>query len=367
LADALGAVEEIVAMTDRVIEIRLSAPRPNLLQLLAQPEFAILREGRGTGPFKLRKERGADGELQLVREVPRLDGEETREEEVALTAVEARTGIEAFRAQKIDLLLGGTFADLPLAREASLPRNALQFDPVAGLFGLVPARNDGPVAEVEVRRLLSQAIDRGALIAALNVPDLLPRANILQGGLEGFAVVPSPEWFALPIADRRPALIAESDRLFGQEERPQLRIALPEGPGTDLLFQQLQRDWQLLGLELVRVKVGAAADLRLVDAVAPSTSPAWFLRQFRCAVRPVCIEEADTLLEGARATLVASERAALLAQAGQMMDEAQLFIPLAAPVRWSLVSNRVRGFAGNRFARHTLTSLRIPLGRNASE
>src|SRR5690242_15386143 len=37
LKDTLGAVEDIVAMTDRVIEIRLLAPRPNLLALLAQP------------------------------------------------------------------------------------------------------------------------------------------------------------------------------------------------------------------------------------------------------------------------------------------------------------------------------------------
>ena len=52
--EALGAVEEVVAMTDRVIEIRLAAPRPNLLQLLAQPEFALVREGVGSGPFRIR-------------------------------------------------------------------------------------------------------------------------------------------------------------------------------------------------------------------------------------------------------------------------------------------------------------------------
>ena len=52
LKDTLGAVEEVVAMTDRVIEIRLRAPRPNLLQLLAQPEFGLIREGQGTGPFQ---------------------------------------------------------------------------------------------------------------------------------------------------------------------------------------------------------------------------------------------------------------------------------------------------------------------------
>ena len=50
LKDALGAVQDVVAMTDRVIEIQLIAPRPNLLPLLAQPEFAIERGGYGTGP-----------------------------------------------------------------------------------------------------------------------------------------------------------------------------------------------------------------------------------------------------------------------------------------------------------------------------
>src|SRR5581483_8311432 len=53
IKDSLGAVDDIVAMADRVIEIRLLAPRPNLLSLLAQPELAILRGNVGTGPFQL--------------------------------------------------------------------------------------------------------------------------------------------------------------------------------------------------------------------------------------------------------------------------------------------------------------------------
>src|SRR3954466_194255 len=69
LKDTLGAVDDIVAMTDRVIEIRLLAPRPNLLAVLAQPEFAILRDGRlGSGPFEPAATRGPHGELRLARE-----------------------------------------------------------------------------------------------------------------------------------------------------------------------------------------------------------------------------------------------------------------------------------------------------------
>ena len=50
----------------------------------------------------------------------------------------------------------------------------------------------------------------------------------------------------------------------------------------------------------------------------------------------------------------------LFLEAARLMDDAQLFIPVAAPIRWSLVSGRVPGFAENPFARHTLVGLSDP-------
>ncbi|MDP8993554.1 MAG: ABC transporter substrate-binding protein, partial [Pseudomonadota bacterium] len=64
LKPILGLVERIEAMTDQVLEITLKSPRLNFLQLLAQPEMAILHENSGTGPY-----RGAprpDGTLLLT-------------------------------------------------------------------------------------------------------------------------------------------------------------------------------------------------------------------------------------------------------------------------------------------------------------
>lgn len=365
LKDALAAVDEIVAMTDRVVEIRLSAPRPHLLQILAQAELALVRDGQGSGPFHLEREPEDEadaedngGRLQLARAVPVADSEETQQEEVALGAAEARAAIALFKAKRTDLVLGGSFADLPHARAAELASDVLRFDPASGLFGLVPAREDGLIADEEMRRLLSQAIDRRALIATLEVPGLLPRSTLLEPGLDGIANPVPPEWAAVPIAERRTALAAEAGRLLGgDEERPILRIALPEGPGADLLLNRLANDWALLGIQVERAGPGIPADLTLVDRVAPSSSPAWFLRQFRCEVVAVCNEEADALIAAARAAPVDAQRAALLAEAARLMDEAQLFIPIAAPIRWSLVSNHVQGFAPNRFARHPLTGL----------
>lgn len=367
MKDTLGAVDEIVAMTDRVLEIRLRAPRPNLLQLLAQPEFALVREGQGSGPFRIAGGGAPAGAIPLERHVPGPDGEEERREDVWLRGATAPAAVRGFAAGDSDLLLGGTFAELPYARAVKLPRGALHFDPVSGLFGLAPARPGGPLADTEVRQLLAQAIDRDALIAALDVPKLVGRATVLEAGLDGVPDPVTPQWLAVAFADRRPGLAVTADRIFGSKERPTLRIALPGGPGAQLLFNRLAADWSVIGIKTERVAMGQPADLKLIDAVAPSTSPAWFVRQFRCEVAPICDGESEPLLDAARAAPVAAQRGALLAEVARRIDELQLFIPIAAPIRWSLVSNRIEGFAGNRFGRHTLTSLDQKLNREGAQ
>jgi peptide/nickel transport system substrate-binding protein len=99
------------------------------------------------------------------------------------------------------------------------------------------------------------------------------------------------------------------------------------------------------------------ADLALLDRVAPSVSPAWYLRSFRCGAAPICEPQADAPLEAARETLNAGERNRLLGEAERLMRDAVVFIPLAAPVRWSLVRD-LPGFRENRFAHHPLSDLR---------
>ena len=52
LKPLLLAIDSVEAMTGNVLEIGLKAPRPNFLQLLAQPEMAIVRGELGTGPYR---------------------------------------------------------------------------------------------------------------------------------------------------------------------------------------------------------------------------------------------------------------------------------------------------------------------------
>jgi peptide/nickel transport system substrate-binding protein len=163
------------------------------------------------------------------------------------------------------------------------------------------------------------------------------------------------------LTDRLPALRADADRLLGKD-KPVIVVALPEGPGADLLLAQLKRDWGAIGLNVEKAQSVGGADFALIDEVAPSSSSAWFVRRFRCGTAPICDSAADQLMDGARQTPIPAQRYALLAQAAARIDELQLFIPITAPVRWSLVSSRVQGFAGNRYARHTLTDLQQPAG-----
>jgi peptide/nickel transport system substrate-binding protein len=364
LKDSLGAVEDVVAMTDRVIEIRLLAPRPNLLSLLAQPELAILRDRDGTGPFTAAPSDVGGRELRLSRKIPGGDDEaEPQQEEVLLAGAASADAVRTFADDKADLVLGGTFADLPLAQRAKLPRGTLRFDPASGLFGLVPARGGGAFDDPAVRRLLAQALDRANYIGLLGVPGLAARATVLEPGLDGVPAPVAPAWFATPLGDRLATLRAQSDELFGTD-KPVVRIALPEGPGSDLLFRELGRDWGTIGLTVERAPNASNADFVLVDQVAPSASPAWFVRRFHCAVVPICDPQADELADAARQTPIAAQRYALLVQAAAKIDDAQLFIPIAAPIRWSLVSERIQGFAGNRYARHTLTDLAQQPGTN---
>ena len=367
LKDTLGAVDQVVAMTDRVIEIRLLAPRPYLLQLLAQPEYGLVRASVGIGPFRLPspdepvppEDPNAKMLGPSVYIAHRIVIPDARDpiETVRLYGGEAGPLIAAFTDKKIELLLGGTVSDLPLALRAKVPRGALRFDPVAGLFGLMPTARSDALQERDVRSLLSRAIDRQALIAALQVDGLAPRATLLQAGLEGVGQPAQPAWLTVPMAERRPELVAEANRIFGDTERPTLRLAMPAGRGGDQLFRRISADWGVLGIRTERAPTPASADLVWIDEVAPSASPAWLLRRFRCEVAPICIEAAGPLLAAARAAPVAAQRAALFVEAARMMDEAQLFIAIAAPIRWSMVSGLAPGFAENPFARHTLVGL----------
>ncbi|HEX8214320.1 MAG TPA: ABC transporter substrate-binding protein [Allosphingosinicella sp.] len=359
LKPLLGAIAEVEAMTDDVLEISLVSPRPNFLQLLAQPEMAVMRKGRGSGPFQV--ETRADGSHLLSAHDPDLEeGEEDPHgPPIMLRGERAGLAVARFRAGDADFVTGGRVGDLAVARAADLPAAALRFDPVAGMFGLAFTAAAGPWAEPDARSALSMSIDRPALVAALGVPTLQARESVLPPGIEELPNPALPPWAADPLPVRRAAAAGRVAAATG-EGRPSVRVALPEGPGYRLLFAHLRRDWSAIGVEAVRARAGEAADLRLIDEVAPAALSTWYLRHFTCDVSRVCSQEADVLLAAARAAPAIGERQNALRAADRLIADAVPFIPLAAPVRWSLVSPRLTGFQPNPFGSRFPGSLVAP-------
>lgn len=361
LKPLLHMIDQIVPMTDEVLEISLVAPRPHFLQLLAQPEMAIARQGQGTGPFRLSD---GPGGTRLLSPPPDadLDDGEPADPMIQLIAERMARGIARFRQGEADLVLGGTTGDLPLARAGQFPSNQLVFDPANGLFGLAFLRNDGVAGDPALRRALAMAVDRQALVQALDVPGLQPREAIVPTGIEELPEPSLPDWVLNPMAMRRAlAGRAVADYRAAIEAQdgtqnsalPPIRVAMPDGPGYRLVFAHLRRDWRAIGIEAERVAAeDDSADLRFLDAVAPATLSTWYLRHFTCDRSPVCDAVADEMLAGARAAPNPTMRTIFLANADRILADAHPFIAIAAPVRWSLTGPRASAFRPNAFARH---------------
>lgn len=362
LKPVLGAIEEIVAVTPQVIEIRLRAPRPNLLQLLAQPELAIIGRDAGTGPFRAGPP--SHGVLTLtptVEPAEDADEDDVSRAQVRLRPERAALAVARFAGGDSALVLGGRFADLPVARAASLPPRTLRFDPVAGLFGLAIVDNRGFLGSAEGRRALSMAIDRTRLAQIFGLQSWAPQSALVPPGLADLPTTATPDWIDTPIARRR-AIARDAVARWTADKGapPLLRAALPAGPGARLLFAMLRRQWGAIGVAIVAVPFNADADLRLVDQVAPADIASWYLRRFSCDRSVVCSEEADTLLIAAREAPSLAERTARLAEADARFAEITPFIPIAMPLRWSLVSPRLRAWRENARGIHPLNHLRDP-------
>jgi peptide/nickel transport system substrate-binding protein len=105
------------------------------------------------------------------------------------------------------------------------------------------------------------------------------------------------------------------------------------------------------------VSAGAPADLRLIDEVAPAGLASGYLRHFSCEASRICDPAADEMMAAARIAPDAAARRGLLANADRILAGLGPFIPLTAPVRWSLVSPRLTGFRPNFVGRHPIGEL----------
>lgn len=356
-APYFSAVDEIVAVTPEILEIRLSRPRPHFLDLLTQPEMGFLLRKQGTGPYRIASQTNGAIALTPIAD-PDFPDEQQARYPVALRADRAARALARYGRGQTDLVLGGTFADLAVARALDPPATQLRFDPARGLFGLAVTSEKGFLASAENRSAIAMAIDRDALVAAFSVPGWRPMLSIVPDRLEMRADPALPEWAAMAMPERIALARARVAAWRGNNaEFPRLRIALPDGPGARLLFTRIAIDLGRIGIIAQRVSVDAPADLRLIDSVAPNDSATWYLTRLSCEIGLPCGETGSAALAASRAAPTLAERAARLAEADAAYAVNAPFIPLASPLRWSLVRPSLRGFRTNNRAAHPLHHL----------
>ena len=348
--------------TGRVVELRLTHPRPELLMLLAQPELGLQQRGRGAGPMRIKRDRNMAILSLLDPEelgLPAVPDWQDRVRNVRLRALPTSAALARYDRGETNAVLGGKIEQFPLVDAAGLSRGAIQLDPVIGLFGLAVVHDDGFLAEPANREAIALAIDRQGMIAALGLGGWTATTRIVASGIEDDPRGVPERWATMSLAERQ-ALAASRVAHWraGKVEPVRLRLALPQGPGADIMFARLAGDLAKVGLKAERVGEDDTADLRLVDSVARYPRIGWFLNQLSCeGQRSLCSAEADTLADQADDTPDPATRSSLLARAEARLTEANVFIPFGPPIRWSLVRGDTTGFAVNRLGIHPLMPL----------
>lgn len=352
----LAVIDRVVSMTGKVVEIRLKAPMPYLLEMLAQPEFGLVRNGYGSGPMQAK--RLGDAMQLRLRSMDEAGDTFLEAETVTLRRSTASFALAQYVEGQTDLVEGGRFEDYPLVEAAQINAGEIQFDPVPGLFGLIFVESGSFLSDRQNRDAIAMAIDRPKLLTAYDIVAWREVLTLVPESLPNRLAVPRPYWAAQQIDDRKElarATVSRWETSNGQV-RP-LRVALPRGYGGRIFIARLRADLAAIGLEVERVTLDRPHDLRLIDRAADQSSPAWYMDQLSCTVSVICSMDADRLVSEARMAGNIDARAQLLAEAEAELQDMRNFIPIANPLRWSVVRPGLLGHAANGRGWHLLQYL----------
>lgn len=362
----LAIVDEVRAMTGRVIEIRLKSPMPQFLQLLSQPELGLARDRATTGPMDSEID-GNTAVLTLAEpdfaSDSELDRWRAQTRQISITSQPAGAAAQAYYGGEADALLNGHLLSLPLADTGPLARGAVRLDLVYGLFGLKITNTEGFLKDQLQREAISMAIERETLLEGFGIGSWAPATRLVPQPLVLEDLRQPERWTNMEIEERKSRArqrVATWTSNAGVE-RVTLTISMPEREGTALFFRELAQDFADVGVTLRLAEKGQKADLELVDSLARYADPRWFLNQFNCSLtNGPCIAEADDLVAQSVDEPDPLTKAELLADAEAELLQANIFIPIGAPVRWSLVSGGFEGFAENPWGLHPLLPMALP-------
>ena len=277
---------------------------------------------------------------------------------VTLRRGDASTVIARYALGQSDFVEGGRFESFPLLDAANIRADQIQFDAVPGLFGLQVVK-DGPfLSDRANRTAIAMAIDRPKLLTAFDIVAWQETVTLVPESLPNRASIERPIWSVPSVEERRTMArdtVAQWENANGAL-RP-LRVALPRGYGSRIFFARLRADLATVGIDIERVTMDRPHDLLLVDRTAQQSSPIWYLDQLSCKFAPICSARADEIVAKARRTTDTAMRAQLLGEAEAELQASVAFIPIANPLRWSVVRPGLLGHFANGRGWHLLQYL----------
>ncbi|APG61860.1 hypothetical protein LPB140_02365 [Sphingorhabdus lutea] len=352
LADEMKYITQIKPMTGRVIEIRLTSPRPGFLEILAQPELGLTNGQFGSGPMQA-KQSGKIMQLKLrvidAKGQPLLD-----ERTTSIRMSNAKTAIANYREGNSDLILNGDFNALPLLQAADISSAEIIADPVAGLYGLLVNPQGALLESKEARMAIAMAVDRPRLLTAYNILTLKEAVTLVPEAMPGRGKLDRPSWTNDNIETRKQQA---REIIAGVSGNKKISLYAPNGPGNDHIFNMLKEDFAQIGIQLTRADKPMSGDLILVDEVSYLSNSYWYLRMLSCRYAAICSKEADQMVDEAMANDDLNIRAAKLTEAEAILQQQYGFIPISQPLRWNLVRPGLIGFDASPRYWHPLWAL----------
>ena len=280
------------------------------------------------------------------------------EKRLFLSARKPATALARILEGESDLILGGTFDQIPLIAAAAPEDALIENTNVLGQFGLL-VEGSGPfLSSQENREAIAMAIDRPRLLTSFEGSEWRELTSLVQENIEDRGEVSKPAWTSLNMQARKSrarSIIRDWETSKGNVRA--LRIAMPDGPGSRIVFAWLRADLAAIGLDAAKVGLGSEADFRLVDRLATISSASWYLDQLSCRRAPICDFEADALVKQAAAAGTLAERKRLFGEAETLLQQKRNFIPIAHPLRWTAQRQGLLGYAPNPRGWHYLQYL----------
>lgn len=375
------------ALADNVLEIQLVRPEPALLATLAGPGGVPLPKAALHRPedwWQKPKNIITNGSYRLVKWDPgkglTLVADQRGPHSPPLSTISytlvgpPQAALQAFAEGKIQLL---DVSDIDIRTQedmSSRVRNALRWAPLWTVTGLAVNVTAAGLNDLHVRRALTLAIDRQALVdTAFPGQHFRPATALVPPALPSYGQPAQPDWATLSQDERQ----AEAQRLlaavgYTADHPLSLTLTIADHDEDGRLAQALSDQLANLNVKLAAIVLkGDEWHRRMVagrfvlarsSRHGDSDNAEQFMLPYRCnqsvGRSGYCSPAVDAALETGRGMSDTQGRAANLRLAESQLLTDVPFIPLYLPTTRVLIAKDLEGWIDNPGNHHPLESLK---------